>query len=128
MNNANGIEHTAQSAAHLKTNFVVGYYLLTIVTSTIILFAHGKLAFAADLFAGLFYLAVTAVLYDLSHRNGFRAFQKPREMGCPTSRRLCETWEFTHPKEREHAPAVSSDSTESHRFQRVKGSVLFGSK
>ena len=63
---ANRTERAAQAVARLKTKFVTTYYLLTIVTSTVILFVHGRLAFAADLVAAVFYLAMTALLYDLS--------------------------------------------------------------
>jgi hypothetical protein len=73
MHDANYIEHTAQTTARLKTKFVAGYYLLTIVTSIVILFVHGRLAFATDLVAAVFYLAVTALLYD-------RSQPKPRSL------------------------------------------------
>lgn len=66
MADANCIERTTPAAARLKTKLVAGYYLLTIVTSVVILFVHGRLAVAADLFAAVFYLAMTALLYDLS--------------------------------------------------------------
>ena len=66
MTDANCIEPTAQAAARRKTKFVAGYYLITIVTSTVILFVHGRLALAADFLAAVFYLAMTALLYDLS--------------------------------------------------------------
>ena len=65
MTNAN-LESTAQSAARLKTTFVLSYYLLTILTGIVILFMHGRLAFAADLLAAAFYLAMTILLYGLS--------------------------------------------------------------
>ena len=66
MTDTNCIERTAPSTARLKAKFVLGYYLLTILTSAVILFVHGRLAFAADFFTTLFYLAGTALLYDLS--------------------------------------------------------------
>lgn len=66
MTNTNIIERIAQATPRLRTKLVVGYYLLTIVTSTFILFFRGRVAFAVDLVAAVFYLAVTALLYDLS--------------------------------------------------------------
>ena len=55
-----------EQAARLKTKFVLAYYLLTIATSAVILFVHGRLALAADLLAALAYIAVTIRLYDQS--------------------------------------------------------------
>jgi hypothetical protein len=66
MTDTNRIERIAQAAAHLKTKFVIAYYLLTIVTSIVVFFVNGRLAFAADLLAVGFYLAVTILLHDLS--------------------------------------------------------------
>lgn len=66
MSNAQVIERIAAATPRLRTKFVVGYYLLTIATSLFILFSHGRATFTADLLAAIFYLAVTAVLYDLS--------------------------------------------------------------
>jgi len=66
MSNTQMMEQIAASAPRLGTKFVIAYYLLTILTSTFILFFHGSLAVTVDLLAALFYLAVTAILYDLS--------------------------------------------------------------
>ena len=65
MTNAN-IESTTRSATRLKTTFVLSYYLLTILTGIVILFVHGRLAFATDLLAAASYLAMTILLYGLS--------------------------------------------------------------
>ena len=59
-------ERIAQAAARLKTKFVVGYYLLTVVVSAVILCWHGRLAVTADLLAALFFLVVTVLFYELS--------------------------------------------------------------
>lgn len=66
MSNAEMMERIAKTAPRFKAGFVVIYYLLTIVTGSLLLFFHGRLAFAADLTASVFYLAVTALFYDLS--------------------------------------------------------------
>jgi hypothetical protein len=56
-------ETTKQSTVSPRSKLIGAYYLLTIFTGAFILFFHGKLAFAADLCIGLFYLVVTAFLY-----------------------------------------------------------------
>ena len=66
MTDTNRIERIAQAAAHVKTKYVIAYYLLTIVASIVVFFVHGSLAFAADLLAVGFYLALTLLLHDLS--------------------------------------------------------------
>lgn len=48
------------------SSFIAAYYLLTILTGAFVLSFHGRLAFAADVFVGLFYLVVTAFLYGMS--------------------------------------------------------------
>jgi len=42
------------------------YYVLTIALGAFVLLFHGRLAFAADLAAAVFYLAMTAFFYDFS--------------------------------------------------------------
>jgi len=54
------------AAPRLRNRVVLGYYLLSIATGAFLLFAHGRLAFAADLVAALLYLTVTALLYGFS--------------------------------------------------------------
>jgi hypothetical protein len=66
MTNTNIIERIAETTRRLRTKFVAAYYLLTILTSAFILFFHGSFPFAADLTVTFFYLAATALLYDLS--------------------------------------------------------------
>ena len=66
MTNTNIIDRIAEAAPRMRTKFVAGYYLLTILTSVFILFLHGSVPFAADLVAAGFYLVATALLYDLS--------------------------------------------------------------
>lgn len=48
------------------SRIIGAYYLLTILTGAFVLVFQGRLAFAADLMVGIFYLVVTAFLYGLS--------------------------------------------------------------
>jgi len=66
MRNTNIIDRIAEATPRLRTKFVAGYYLLTILTSAFIIFFHGSVPFVVDLVAAGFYLLATAVLYDLS--------------------------------------------------------------
>jgi hypothetical protein len=49
-----------------RSRFVALYYLLTILMGAFILFFHGRVALTADIIATVFYLAATALFYDLS--------------------------------------------------------------
>lgn len=68
----------AQGSLRSGNKFVLAYYLLSILTGTIFFFIRGRLAFAADLIAAVFYLAATAVFYGLSARNGVITRDKQR--------------------------------------------------
>lgn len=57
---------TMQLAKRYRSRFVALYYLLTIITGIFVLFFHGREAVAADVIASIFYLALTALFYDLS--------------------------------------------------------------
>ena len=61
------------SSSRVASKFIGLYYLLTILTGALLLFFHGRFAFAADLLAGTLYLVVTAILY------GFSASSKSRK-------------------------------------------------
>ena len=54
----------AENATRHRSKFVGIYYLLTICTGTFVLLFHGHRAFAADLIATGFYVALTAVFYE----------------------------------------------------------------
>lgn len=56
----------ARTAIRHRSKFVGIYYLLTIFMGTFVLFFHGRQAFAADLVATTFFLALTAFFYGLS--------------------------------------------------------------
>ncbi len=60
------MERIAHRLPRHRAKFVIAYYLLTILTAVFVLFFHGRLAFAADLIATVFYIAMTALFYDLS--------------------------------------------------------------
>ena len=66
MSTAGITKHLAEKPPRSSSRFVVAYYLLTILTGAFVLSFHGKLAFAVDLFVGIFYLVVTAFLYGVS--------------------------------------------------------------
>jgi hypothetical protein len=59
-------QHIAEKPPRRGSRFVPAYYLLTILTGAFLFFFHGRLAFALDLFVGIFYLVVTAFLYGVS--------------------------------------------------------------
>jgi len=56
----------AQHSTNSNGRFVALYYVLTIALGAFVLLFHGRLAFAADLVAVAFYLAMTAFFYDFS--------------------------------------------------------------
>jgi hypothetical protein len=60
------MERIAEASPRLQAKFVGVYYLITILTGAFILFFRGRSAIAADIVAAVFYLAVTALLYELS--------------------------------------------------------------
>ena len=66
MSTAGITKHIAEKPPRTSSRFVAAYYLLTILTGAFLFFFHGRLAFAVDLFVGVFYLVVTAFLYGVS--------------------------------------------------------------
>ena len=85
MTNPNMIERIAEATPRLRTRFVAGYYVLTILTSVFILFFHASVPFAVDLVTAGFYLLATVLLYDLSQPKPrslrvLREFGRPREL------------------------------------------------
>ena len=77
MSTAEITKQTAEGSPHDHAAFVGFYYLLTILTGAFVLFFRGRLAFAADLIASAFYIAVTALFYEWS---------KPQTKRKPTDR------------------------------------------
>ena len=47
---------------------VSAYYLLTILAGALVIFFHGRLAFAADLITTIVYIALTILFYTLSKK------------------------------------------------------------
>jgi len=68
----------SEDSPRARNKFVLAYYLLSILTGMIFFFMHGRLAFAADLMAAIFYLAATALFYGLSARSGIFTRHKQR--------------------------------------------------
>ena len=57
---------TIKAATRFRSRFVGAYYLLTILIGVFLLFFRGRLAFTVDIIATVFYVAATALFYDLS--------------------------------------------------------------
>lgn len=57
---------TMEFATRHRSRFVALYYLLTILMGAFVLLFHGRAALTADVIATVFYLALTALFYDLS--------------------------------------------------------------
>jgi hypothetical protein len=66
MSTAEMMGQITKASPRFRAKFVGVYYLLTILTGAFVLFFHGRSAFAADLIAAVFYIAVTTLFYDLS--------------------------------------------------------------
>jgi hypothetical protein len=68
----------ARTSTSPTSKLVSVYYAVTIALGAFVLFFHGRLAFAADLIAVIFYLAMTAAFYDSSKRgaNGHSAARR----------------------------------------------------
>jgi hypothetical protein len=66
MSTAEMMERIAGGLPRHRAKLVGAYYVLTILTGAFILFFHGRVAFAADLVVAVFYIAATALFYDLS--------------------------------------------------------------
>jgi hypothetical protein len=66
MSTAEMMHQIADGLPRHRAQVVIAYYLLTILTGVFVLSFHGRLAFAADLIATVFYIAMTALFYDLS--------------------------------------------------------------
>jgi hypothetical protein len=60
--------HITMDVTRFRGRFVALYYVLTIVMGAFVLLFHGRAALTADVIATIFYLAMTALFYDLSRR------------------------------------------------------------
>jgi hypothetical protein len=59
---------TMEFATRFRGRVVALYYVLTIVMGAFVLWFQGRAALTADVIATIFYLALTALFYDLSKR------------------------------------------------------------
>jgi hypothetical protein len=66
MNTAEMKERIAEASPRFKVRITGVFYLVTILTGGVVLFAHGRLGLVFDLMACAFYIAVTALFNDLS--------------------------------------------------------------
>jgi hypothetical protein len=66
MSAAGTMKRIAEASPHFKAGITAAFYLLTMLLGGLVLFVHGKLAFAVDLIAMAFYAGVTALFYELS--------------------------------------------------------------
>jgi hypothetical protein len=66
MNTAEMKERIAEASPRFKASITGVFYLVTIFTGTVVLFAHGRLSLVFDLIACVCYIAVTALFYELS--------------------------------------------------------------
>ena len=58
----------AESAPRHNGRIVGAYYLLTMLAGVLVIFFHGRLAFAADLITTVAYVAITILFYALSKK------------------------------------------------------------
>jgi len=66
MNTVEMKERIAQGSPRFKGTITGVFYLVTIVTGLVVLFAHGRLGLGFDLIAAVCYVAITALFYELS--------------------------------------------------------------
>jgi hypothetical protein len=59
-------ERTAEASPRFKSRITGVFYLVTILMGGAVLLAQGRLGFGFDLIVGAFYIAVTALFYQLS--------------------------------------------------------------
>jgi len=75
MSTAEMTKRITEASPRFRARFVAMYYVLTILTGIFVLLFHGRMAFAADAIATVFYIAVTALFYQLS-RPANRPFRR----------------------------------------------------
>jgi hypothetical protein len=66
MNTVEMKERIAEASPRFKARITVVFYLVTILTGLVVLFAHSRLGLVVDLIASVFYVAVTALFHELS--------------------------------------------------------------
>jgi hypothetical protein len=60
------MKRIAEASPHFKARITGIFYLFTIVTGLVVLFAHGRVGLVFDLIASVCYAAVTALFYELT--------------------------------------------------------------
>lgn len=70
----------AESPPRHCDRIVAAYYLLTTLAGVLVLFFHGRLAFAADLVATVVYIVMTIIFYALSKK---RLARDDRDLNLP---------------------------------------------
>lgn len=66
MNTAEMKQQIGEASPRFKDRIAGVFYLITILTGGVVLFAQGRLGLAVDLVASACYIAVTALFYRLS--------------------------------------------------------------
>jgi len=66
MNTAETKERMAEASPRFKARITGVFYLVTILTGLVVLFAHSRLGLGFDLIAAACYIAVTALFYHLT--------------------------------------------------------------
>jgi len=66
MNTSEMKERIAEASPRFKARITGAFYLVTILTGVVVLFAQGRLGLVFDLIACAWYIAVTAIFYELS--------------------------------------------------------------
>ena len=66
MNTIEMKERIAEASPRFKARITAVFYLVTILTGLLVLFAHSRIGLVVDLVASVFYVAVTVLFYELS--------------------------------------------------------------
>jgi hypothetical protein len=66
MNTIEMKERIAEASPRFKARITAVFYLVTILTGLLVLFAHSRLGLVVDLVASVFYVAVTVLFYEVS--------------------------------------------------------------
>jgi nitrogen fixation/metabolism regulation signal transduction histidine kinase len=59
-------ERVGKTSSRLKSRITGAFYLVSIASGIVVLFAHGRLGLALDFIAAACYVAVTVLFYEFS--------------------------------------------------------------